>query len=118
MANRPSMTKSPLALAKQALVIAQKTLPQYSNCLSRHDFTQAQLFAILTMRQFFKIESIFSRFKRRPGYALTARSSKTRTVECLLRVLTYNLMIFYLLFKKSFLLMFSTEHFKFSIFLI
>jgi hypothetical protein len=56
MANRPSLTKSPLALAKQALAIAQKALSTYSDLRSRHDFTQAQLFAILTMRQFFKTD--------------------------------------------------------------
>ena len=52
-------------------------------------------------RQRWQIESMFSRFKRRLGYALTARSNQSRSVECLLRVLTYNLMIVYLLFKKS-----------------
>lgn len=51
--------------------------------------------------QRWQIESVFSRFKRRLGYALTARNSLSRTAECLLRVLTYNLMILYLLFKKS-----------------
>jgi len=60
-------------------------------------------------RQRWQIESIFSRFKRRLGYALTARSNQSRSVECLLRVLTYNLMIVYLLFKKSYILVISTE---------
>lgn len=54
MANRPAMTKSPLALAKMALKTAQEALPQYSDLRSRHDFTQAQIFAILALRQFFK----------------------------------------------------------------
>lgn len=63
--------------------------------------------------QRWQIESVFSRFKRRLGYHLTARRESSRTMECYLRVLTYNLMILYLLFKKSFLLMFSTEHFDF-----
>jgi len=60
-------------------------------------------------RQRWQVESIFSRFKRRLGYAVRARSDESRQTECFLRVLTYNLMILYLLFKKSFLLIFSTE---------
>jgi len=52
-------------------------------------------------RQRWQIESIFSRFKRRLGYALRSRSEQSRATECLLRVLTYNLMILYLLFKMS-----------------
>jgi len=63
-------------------------------------------------RQRWQIESVFSRFKRRLGYHLTARRDSSRTVECYLRVLTYNLMILYLLFKKSFLLTFSTKQFE------
>ena len=56
MAKHGSMTKSPKRLAKQALQIAQKALPAYSNLRSRHDFTQAQLFAILVLRQFFQTD--------------------------------------------------------------
>ncbi len=48
------MTKSPLRLAKEALKLAQKALPRYCNRFSRRDFTQAQLFAILALRQLFK----------------------------------------------------------------
>jgi transposase len=43
--------------------------------------------------QRWQIESVFSRFKRRLGEALTARSHKRRNQESLLRVLTYDLMI-------------------------
>jgi len=50
------MTKSPLVLAKQALKTAQEVLPPYSDLRSRHDFTQAQLFAILVLRQFFQTD--------------------------------------------------------------
>ncbi len=64
-------------------------------------------------RRRWQVESIFSRFKRRLGYAMRARTDESRQAECFLRVLTYNLMIFYLLFKKSFWLMFSTKHFDF-----
>jgi hypothetical protein len=50
------MTKSPLALAKLAFQTAQQTLPPYSDLRSRHDFTQAQIFALLVLRQFFKTD--------------------------------------------------------------
>ena len=50
------MTKSPVALAKEALKVGQSGLPRYSNRFSRRDFTQAQLFAILVLRQFFKTD--------------------------------------------------------------
>ena len=50
------MTKSPLALARAALSISQKALSPYSSKYSRHDFTQAQLFAILVLRQFFRMD--------------------------------------------------------------
>ena len=56
MAKRPAMTKSPMVLAKLALKTAQEVLPSYSDLRSRHDFTQAQVFAILTLRQFFKTD--------------------------------------------------------------
>lgn len=56
MAKRPSMTKSPLAVAKQAFVTAQQALPSYSDLRSRHDFTQAQIFTILVLRQFFQTD--------------------------------------------------------------
>ena len=51
--------------------------------------------------QRWQVESVFSRFKRRLGYALRAKFDQSRAVECLVRVLTYNLMILYLLFKKE-----------------
>jgi hypothetical protein len=56
MAKRPAMTQSPVKLARTALAVAQKALPKYSANKSRHDFTQAQLIAILTLRQFFKTD--------------------------------------------------------------
>lgn len=63
--------------------------------------------------QRWQVESIFSRLKRRLGYAMRARTDESRQGECFVRVLTYNLMILYLLFKKSLLRVFSTEHFSF-----
>ena len=53
-------------------------------------------------RQRWQVESIFSRLKRRLGYAMRARTDESRQAECFLRVLTYNLMILYLLFKRAF----------------
>ena len=50
------MTKSPVRLAREALTVAETALPAYSNPFSRRDFTQAQLFAILAQRQFFKTD--------------------------------------------------------------
>lgn len=51
-----AMTKSPLALGKQALAVAQDALPAYSSPFSPHKFTQPQLFAILVLRQFFRTD--------------------------------------------------------------
>ena len=53
-------------------------------------------------RQRWQIEAVFSRFKRRLGNTLTARTESSRTAECLLRVLTYNLMVVFINFKKSY----------------
>jgi hypothetical protein len=50
------MTKSPVAVAKEALKVAQAALPPYSHRFSRRDFTQHQLFAILALRQFFRTD--------------------------------------------------------------
>jgi len=51
-----SMTKSPVALAQEALKVGQTGLTPYSSRFSRKDFTQPQLFAILVLRQFFKTD--------------------------------------------------------------
>lgn len=51
-----TMTKSPVALARQAIRMAKVALPDYSCASSRHDFTQHQLFAILVLRQFLKTD--------------------------------------------------------------
>jgi len=56
MPSRRAMTQSPLALAREAYQLAQEALPTYSSTRSRHDFTQAQLFAILALRQFFRTD--------------------------------------------------------------
>jgi len=56
MKKRLSLTKSPLALAKEALAAADEVLGPYSHRFSRHDFTQTQIFVILVLRQFFQTD--------------------------------------------------------------
>lgn len=51
-----SMTKSPLAVAQEAYRLGQAGLEPYSSKYSPHLYTQAQLFAILVLRQFFKTD--------------------------------------------------------------
>ncbi len=51
-----SLTKSPLAFAKTALVTAEAELPPYSHPKSPHKFTQPQLFAILALRDFLRTD--------------------------------------------------------------
>src|SRR2546423_8504284 len=50
------MTKSPRRVAREALAVAREALPDYSCPTSRHDFTQAQLFAILALKTFLKAD--------------------------------------------------------------
>jgi len=50
------MTKSPRAVACEALRLAQETLPAYSSKFSRKDFTQHQLFAVLALKTFLKAD--------------------------------------------------------------
>src|SRR5215203_4161739 len=50
------MTKSPRAVAQEALRLAQDALPPYSAAKSRKDFTQHQLFAVLALKTFFRTD--------------------------------------------------------------
>jgi hypothetical protein len=50
------MTKSPRAVAREALALARASLPAYSAVRSRKDFTQHQLFAILALKTFLKTD--------------------------------------------------------------
>src|SRR5262249_11074223 len=50
------MTKSPRAVAREALRLAQEALPAYASKFSRQDYTQHQLFAILALKTFFKAD--------------------------------------------------------------
>jgi len=49
-------TKDPIALARAALRAGRKALPAYSHPKSPQKFTQAQLFAILVLREFFRLD--------------------------------------------------------------
>jgi hypothetical protein len=51
-----STTKSALALAREARAAAERELPRYSSPYSPHTFTQHQLFAILVVRQFLRMD--------------------------------------------------------------
>lgn len=50
------MTKSPRAVAREALRLAKDALPPYSSAKSRKDYTQHQLFAVLALKTFFKTD--------------------------------------------------------------
>jgi hypothetical protein len=50
------MSKSPKQVALRALEAAERSLPPYSATRSPKKYTQYQLFAIATLRQFFRID--------------------------------------------------------------
>jgi hypothetical protein len=50
------MTKSALAVARQALETARAVLPAYSSKFSKKTYTQHQHFALLVLRQFLKTD--------------------------------------------------------------
>jgi hypothetical protein len=50
------MSKSPNAVAAQALEVAERSLPSYSATHSPKLYTQHQLFAVLVLRQFFRTD--------------------------------------------------------------
>lgn len=49
-----SLTRSPLQVAREAYCLAKRKLRPFSSKYSRKDYTQAQHFALLVLRQFFK----------------------------------------------------------------
>lgn len=51
-----AMTKSALALARTALLVAQEALPPYSHRNSPKKFTQHPLVAVLAIREFFHMD--------------------------------------------------------------
>src|SRR3954470_21311895 len=50
------MTKSPRAVAQEALRLAKDALPAYTSARSRKDFTAHQLFAVLALKTFFQTD--------------------------------------------------------------
>jgi hypothetical protein len=50
------MTKSVLAVARQAVSVAAETLPAYSSPSSKKTHTRHQLFALLVVREFLKTD--------------------------------------------------------------
>jgi hypothetical protein len=50
------MTKSPRAVAQEALRLAKDALPTYTSARSRKDFTAHQLFAVLALKTFFRTD--------------------------------------------------------------
>lgn len=50
------MTKSPRAVAREALRLAKDALPAYTSARSRKDFTAHQLFAVLALKAFLKTD--------------------------------------------------------------
>lgn len=50
------MTKSPRAVAQEALRLARESLPAYSAVTSRKDYTCHQLFAVLALKTFLKTD--------------------------------------------------------------
>lgn len=50
------MTKSPRAVAREALALARRSLPAYTSARSRKDFTAHQLFAVLALKTFLKTD--------------------------------------------------------------
>ena len=50
------MTKSAVRVTREALAVGRRSFPAYGSRTSRHGFTQAQLFALLVLRQFLRTD--------------------------------------------------------------
>lgn len=50
------MSKSAVRVAREALVAGRAALPEYASPYSRKDYTQPQLFALLVLRQFLRVD--------------------------------------------------------------
>lgn len=51
-----AMTRSPLRVARTALALGTAVLPRYGHPCSPQKFTQPQLFALLVLRQFLRLD--------------------------------------------------------------
>jgi hypothetical protein len=56
MAAQLAISKSPLRVAREALVTAQRSLPYYAHRFSPHVYSQPQLFTCLVLKTFFKTD--------------------------------------------------------------
>ena len=56
MKTPPPMTKSPRAVAREALRLAKDALPAYTSARSRKDFAAHQLFAVPAPKTFFETD--------------------------------------------------------------
>ena len=50
------MSKSAVRVAREAFAAGRAALPEYGSRFSRRDYTQAQLFALLVVRQFLRTD--------------------------------------------------------------
>jgi hypothetical protein len=66
---------------------------KYSKVKGRYRSQMSRYFPKRKFGNRWQIESIFSRFKRKLGYALRAVTEQARETECFIKVLTYNLMV-------------------------
>jgi len=51
-----TMSKSALCVAREALAVGRAALPAYGSRFSRRDYTQPQLFALLVLKQFLRVD--------------------------------------------------------------
>ena len=77
------MSKSPKAVAAQAMEVAERSLPSYSDKHSPKLYTQHQLFAVLVLREFFRTDL-------RGIVAILEDSSDLRAVLQLTRIPNYS----------------------------
>ena len=82
MSRTTKATKDPSAVAQAALAAGKEALPDYSCSKSPHKFTQPQLFALLVLKQFFKLDY-------RGGVQYLTRWSELRSVLGLQKVPHY-----------------------------
>jgi hypothetical protein len=77
------MSKSVVGVAREALAAGRAALPEYGSRFSRRDYKQAQLFALLVLRQFLRTDY-------RGVVALVAEWAKLRRTLGLTKVPHYS----------------------------
>jgi hypothetical protein len=81
-----------LEIPSTIIAVNERNL-KYSQVKGRYRGQMSRRFPKRKFRNRWQIESVFSRFKRKLGYALRAVTEQSRKTECFARVLTYNLMV-------------------------